>query len=719
MKLLLHLTFLLLLPHALFGANFRYYRFTPNELRNTAEANSVQLAEFELYANTNLLVGAIASNLGGDSPGNESPAQAVDGDLGTKWLDFTRFTGLVLDFGTPVFSDGYRFATANDDSKRDPVSWTLEGSNDNLTWSQIDSRSFANVPTTRQTFTETFNFTTDSFTFFADPPSIIIGGSTTLSWEVDDATEVSIDQGIGSVALSSSISVSPSQTTTYTLTATGAPSGPITTQVTVEVANGAPLLYNFDESNFEGWTDLTAGAPVDGWDPVSGYGDPQAGPSAIRSRYHDNPHPTLLLRSPEFTLNGSGPLTAWLDGGSGVGDLTGTTSANLPANPSGPGFQGIALRNTATDSYVLSAMKASDNQWQPVTFSSSQLAGLDQDTTYTLDLIDQALGNWGWLSLDTVSIPGNLGSSDELSIGAFEADPPAIASGQSTELSWAVLNANSVSIDQEIGSVNPVGSITVSPTVDTIYTLTAVGDTKTLTATFEVRLAEPRALSRYYRFVPTELRDDSSANSIQLGEFQLLFGGVRLDGATAFSPNTDSPGGEGPAQANDNSPSTKWLDFRSTEATLVLDFGESVQVDSYRLATANDAEERDPVSWRVEGSFDGNEWFVLDEQVQAPVPEERITYLDDFAITTRPGADGRLKITSIDFSPFNNVLTLTWNSIEGATYRVTWTGDMTSWDTDLETGIEGAAGSSTTRTYNLSGTALKDLNQAFFRVERQ
>ncbi|MGB0145283.1 MAG: hypothetical protein ACPGAP_10975, partial [Akkermansiaceae bacterium] len=62
-----------------------------------------------------------------------------------------------------------------------------------------------------------------------------------------------------------------------------------------------------------------------------------------------------------------------------------------------------------------------------------------------------------------------------------------------------MINANSVSIDQGIGSVNPVGSITVAPTVDTTYTLTAVGDTETLTATFEVRLAEPQAFFRYYR----------------------------------------------------------------------------------------------------------------------------------------------------------------------------------------------------------------------------
>ncbi|MGB0145284.1 MAG: discoidin domain-containing protein, partial [Akkermansiaceae bacterium] len=207
--------------------------------------------------------------------------------------------------------------------------------------------------------------------------------------------------------------------------------------------------------------------------------------------------------------------------------------------------------------------------------------------------------------------------------------------------------------------------------------------------------------------------------SIQIGEFQLLFGGMRLDGATAFSPGANSPGGEGPGQANDNSPNTKWLDFRRTDATLVLDFGESVEVDSYRLATANDSSERDPMSWRVEGSFDGSEWFILDEQIQAPVPEERITYLDDFSVTTPAGTGEQLKITSIDFSPFNNTLTLTWNSIEGATYKVKWSADMTAWDTDLENGIEGAAGNSTTRTFALSGTALEGLSQVFFRVERQ
>ena len=56
--------------------------------------------------------------------------------------------------------------------------------------------------------------------FYASPGSITSGGSSTLSWSVSGATAVSIDQGIGNVALTGTRVVSPSATTTYTLTAT-------------------------------------------------------------------------------------------------------------------------------------------------------------------------------------------------------------------------------------------------------------------------------------------------------------------------------------------------------------------------------------------------------------------------------------------------------------------------------------------------------------------
>ena len=51
----------------------------------------------------------------------------------------------------------------------------------------------------------------------AEPKVIDRGGSSTLTWSSQDADTVSIDQGIGGVALQGSVKVSPEKTTTYTL----------------------------------------------------------------------------------------------------------------------------------------------------------------------------------------------------------------------------------------------------------------------------------------------------------------------------------------------------------------------------------------------------------------------------------------------------------------------------------------------------------------------
>ena len=70
--------------------------------------------------------------------------------------------------------------------------------------------------------------------FSADVTTIEEGESATLSWEITDASAVTIDQGIGTVDLSASISVSPTVTTTYTLTANHS-TGSSTATVTITV----------------------------------------------------------------------------------------------------------------------------------------------------------------------------------------------------------------------------------------------------------------------------------------------------------------------------------------------------------------------------------------------------------------------------------------------------------------------------------------------------
>jgi peptidoglycan-associated lipoprotein len=68
----------------------------------------------------------------------------------------------------------------------------------------------------------------------ANPDTITQGDGTTLTWKTENATEVTLDSGIGTVDVAGSRRVSPMQTTTYTLTAKGA-GGTQTATATVTV----------------------------------------------------------------------------------------------------------------------------------------------------------------------------------------------------------------------------------------------------------------------------------------------------------------------------------------------------------------------------------------------------------------------------------------------------------------------------------------------------
>ncbi|MGD1090719.1 MAG: Ig-like domain repeat protein [Bryobacteraceae bacterium] len=79
--------------------------------------------------------------------------------------------------------------------------------------------------------------------FAAAPSSVNQGQSTTLYWSVSGATTISINNGVGTVT-GSSVTVSPSQTTTYTLTALGV-GGSVSAQAIVTVVTaptGEPII---------------------------------------------------------------------------------------------------------------------------------------------------------------------------------------------------------------------------------------------------------------------------------------------------------------------------------------------------------------------------------------------------------------------------------------------------------------------------------------------
>jgi hypothetical protein len=75
--------------------------------------------------------------------------------------------------------------------------------------------------------------------FAAQSTSLQAGGSTILAWETENPNAVTIEPGLGRVAPRGSRQVSPSATTTYTLTVTGPNNTTLTKELTITVAGGS------------------------------------------------------------------------------------------------------------------------------------------------------------------------------------------------------------------------------------------------------------------------------------------------------------------------------------------------------------------------------------------------------------------------------------------------------------------------------------------------
>ncbi|MBT6399721.1 MAG: hypothetical protein HOK04_08030, partial [Verrucomicrobia bacterium] len=91
--------------------------------------------------------------------------------------------------------------------------------------------------------------------FEASPPFIDSGQNATLSWEIQNATSVSILPNVGSVAADrGNVMVTPSETTTYTITAIGESSPAATSQITVgvDVESLDPIITEFLADNKTG-----------------------------------------------------------------------------------------------------------------------------------------------------------------------------------------------------------------------------------------------------------------------------------------------------------------------------------------------------------------------------------------------------------------------------------------------------------------------------------
>jgi hypothetical protein len=91
-----------------------------------------------------------------NSPAGEGAAEAVDGSSGSKYLNFDRANaGFTVTLNQGKVIDGIKFTTANDFVPRDPTKFTLYGSNDGVTWTEITANQSTTLENVSGRYTQT------------------------------------------------------------------------------------------------------------------------------------------------------------------------------------------------------------------------------------------------------------------------------------------------------------------------------------------------------------------------------------------------------------------------------------------------------------------------------------------------------------------------------------------------------------------------------------
>jgi len=301
--------------------------------------------------------------------------------------------------------------------------------------------------------------------FSATPSQIALGQSSTLAWNVTNATSVTIS-GVGSgLNAAGTATVSPTTTTTYNLTATGAGGQTVTASVTVTVGASKPAIIRFSASPShinQGQTSLlswtTTGASTVsinngvGTVPVNGS---QSVSPATTTTY------TLTATSSDGVTAVSAAVTVTVGGGAVPTILSFTASPTV-----------ISTGGQVSLCWNVSNATTITIQPQPGTVSGAANCAtvtVSATTTFVLTATNAVGPNQ---AVVTVSV----GAVQILTFSANPAFSP--ASGAPVVLSWTTQNATSVTVTGTgvpAGTQQVNGSVTVNPTTNSDYTLTAYG----------------------------------------------------------------------------------------------------------------------------------------------------------------------------------------------------------------------------------------------------
>ncbi|MCX6630735.1 MAG: OmpA family protein, partial [Candidatus Solibacter sp.] len=211
----------------------------------------------------------------------------------------------------------------------------------------------------------------------------------------------------------------------------------------------------------------------------------------------------------------------------------------------------------------------------------------------------------GLSSSATTRVTASSAASSALVV-RFDATPSNITAGQSSQLTWIVQGASSVSINNGVGSnLAATGSTTVTPAATTTYTLTAVGPSGNVTATTTVTVGTGGSVTGN----PQIIRFEGSPLSIQPGQQSTLSWTttgatqVSISGVGAVTPNGSTT--VSPAQTTSYTLSATSADGKTVTApiTITVSSGTVPQVVVF-VATPStiDAGSSTKLCWQVTGA---------------------------------------------------------------------------------------------------------------------
>ncbi|MCW5978104.1 MAG: OmpA family protein [Bryobacteraceae bacterium] len=310
--------------------------------------------------------------------------------------------------------------------------------------------------------------------FSATPPLVTAGQASTLIWNVENATEVSISPTVGSVnPQTGTVQVMPSQTTTYILTARNAVS---------EATASAIVVVDSPQPSFTR-CQVTPANVVEGetatisWETrfATGVSISGIGNVAVNGNHMVNP-----TTSTTYTLTATNSV--------GAIDCSVTVQVARGSVPR-------ILSFTANDMELLEG-NSTTLQWQVEDAETVTIEGIGSvnpkagvasvSPTQTTAYLLTATNRFGSIATTTT-----VRVYPQVQITSFTVNPTEVAPNGTFELCWATTGATEVEISNNIGTRSPSGCVPLQTPVTTTFTIVARNKLSSATATATISVTAP------------------------------------------------------------------------------------------------------------------------------------------------------------------------------------------------------------------------------------